>query len=124
MIDFKNAALLKLRAVDVENGIKAVQFMLIDGEIVLAAYKAVRDMVIFTNKRVVAINIQGVTGMRKDYTSLPYKKVQSFSIETAGMADIDGELQLWFSGLGLVRFEFLGSSALRSIARVIGEYIL
>ncbi len=76
---------------------------------VFAAFQTIRDMVVFTNKRIIAINVQGITGKKKDFTSLPYSKVQAFSVETAGTLDLDCEMELWFSGLGAVKFEFVGS---------------
>lgn len=59
-----------------------------------------REYVVFTSKRVIAVNVQGITAKKKDYTSLPFTKVQAFSLETAGTFDLDAELELWFSGLG------------------------
>jgi len=80
--------------------------MMVEGEDIFACFKSIRDMIIFTNKRIVAVNVQGITGSKKDFTSLPYSKVQAFSVETAGTLDLDCELVLWFSGLGKVKFEF------------------
>jgi hypothetical protein len=68
--------------------------------------------------------VQGITGKKRDYTSLPYSKVQAFSVETAGTLDLDAELDLWFSGLGKVRFEFKGRSDVRTLANIIGSYVL
>ena len=59
-----------------------------------------------------------------DYTSLPYKKIQSYSVETAGMFDLDGELELWFSSVGRVRFEFSSGSDLLQICALISEQVL
>lgn len=98
--------------------------MLVPGEEVLSAFKGIRDSVLFTNKRVIAINVQGMTGKKRDYSSLPYSKVQAFSVETAGTFDLDAELDLTFSGLGTVRFEFKGGVDIRSIAQLIGSYVL
>lgn len=81
-------------------------------------------MVVFTNKRVIAINSQGLTGRKKDFTSLPYAKVQAFSIETAGTFDLDSELELWFSGLGRARFEFKGKVDIRRLGQLIASYAL
>ncbi|NMU26893.1 PH domain-containing protein, partial [Vibrio parahaemolyticus] len=64
---------------------------LIDGETIFAAFKTVRDQVVFTNKRVIAANVQGITGSKVDYTSLPYSKINAFSIETSGTFDLDCE---------------------------------
>ena len=66
------------------------------------AYKGMRDYVVFTSKRIIAVNLQGMTGKKKDFTSLPMSKVRAFSMETAGTFDLDAELELWFSGLGKV----------------------
>lgn len=124
MIDFENADYLKLKPVDNEDGLNLVQPMLVDGETVFAAFKSVRDMVVFTTKRVIAVNVQGMTGAQKDFTSLPYKRVQVFSVETAGPLDLDCEMELWFSGVGKVRFEFRGNFDIRAFNRIIGQYIL
>lgn len=83
-----------------------------------------RDYVVFTNKRVISVNVQGITGKKTDYTSLPYKNVVIFSVETAGTFDLDAELDLWFSGLGRVRFEFKGSVDIKTIGKVISSYVL
>ena len=78
--------------------------MLITGEEIVQAFRGMRDGVVFTNKRVFAINVQGVTGKKKDFTSLPYSKIQVYSVETAGLLDLDTELELWFSGVGKVKY--------------------
>ena len=124
MIDFKNAVFLKLKPV--EDGVfsKAISPMFVPGEQILSSFKSVRDGVVFTNKRIFVINIQGITGKKVDYTSLPYSKIQAFSIETPGVLDLDGELALWFSSLGQVRFEFRGAAQLPEICRIISEHVL
>lgn len=124
MIDFQNASYLKLKPVDPQDGFKKVAPLLIDGENVFAALKSVRDMVIFTDKRIIAVNVQGMLGSKVDYTSLPYSKVQAFSVETAGTFDLDCELELWFSGLGKVKFEIKGNFDIRTLSKLIGNYIL
>ena len=67
MIDFNNASFMKLKEVPVKEGEKLVSPMLIDGETVLYAFKTVRDMVLFTNKRIISINVQGITGSKKGF---------------------------------------------------------
>lgn len=54
--------------------------------------------IIYTNKRIVSVNVQGLTGSKKDFTSLPYSKLQAFSVETAGTLDLDCEMELYFCG--------------------------
>ena len=65
-----------------------------------------------------------MTGKKKDFTSLPYSKVSAYSIETAGVFDLDSELEMYFSGLGKVKFEFSGASDIVAIGKSISEYIL
>ncbi|WP_243422582.1 PH domain-containing protein [Micromonospora globispora] len=98
--------------------------LLIPGEQMVSCFKAVRDFVVFTDKRLIAVNVQGITGKKRDFTSLPYSKIQAFSIETAGTFDIDAELDLWFSGLGKVRLEFKGGSDIRQLGHMVASYVL
>ncbi len=124
MIDFQNGSIYKLKQTNPGNVIKDISSLLVNGEDVLSVYKGLRDYVVFTNKRVIAVNVQGVTGKKKDFTSLPYSKVQAFSAETSGIFDVDSELELYFSSLGKVKFEFTGSSNIVQISQIIGTYIL
>lgn len=78
----------------------------------------------FTNKRIFAINVQGITGKKNDFSSLPYSKIQAYSVETAGVIDLDSELELWFSGLGKVKFEFIAQADVAEICRMISEKVL
>ena len=119
MIDFETNTAFKLKQTDIAEGEQMVRDLLIDGERVVAAYREIRDMVVFTSKRVIAVNVQKVTGKKKDFTSLPYAKISVFSVETAGVMDLDSELDFWYSGLGHVRFEFTGRSNVIEIGRMI-----
>ena len=124
MIDFNNASFLKLRPVNENAFEKMIAPILIDGEEIIGSYQSIRDGVVFTNKRLIAINIQGITGKKKDFTSLPYSKVQAFSVETAGIFDLDSELELWFSGVGRVKFEFIGAADVSYICKMISKRVL
>ncbi|MCA1710136.1 MAG: PH domain-containing protein [Actinobacteria bacterium] len=124
MIDFANGSFVKLSPVDVKEVGEGVAELLVPNEQVLQAYKAMRDYVVFTDKRLIAVNVQGMTGKKKDFTSLPYSKIQAFSVETAGTFDLDAELDLWFSGLGKVRLEFKGRSNVRQLSQLIAGYVL
>ena len=77
MIDFQNAVFLKLRPVADNTFSPVIQPMFIPGEEILCSFQTVRDGVVFTNKRIFAINVQGITGKKKDFTSLPYSKIQA-----------------------------------------------
>ena len=124
MIDFTNASYLKLRNVPVSTYEKAVANLLLPGEQLVAAYQSIRDGLVFTDKRIITINVQGVTGKKKDFTTLPYNRIQTFSVETAGVIDLDCELELWFSGLGRVKLEFSRDSDVGALCRLIAAYTL
>ena len=124
MIDFKNSDFLKLKKISNEEVINQITPLLISGECLISSYKTIRDFVVFTNKRVIAVNVLGITGSKKDFTSLPYSKVQAYSIETAGTFDLDSELEMYFSALGKVKFEFKGTSDIVKIGQIISEYVL
>ena len=124
MIDFQNAKAIKLSLVDNSAFADKVTPMMIEGEEIVQTFKAVRDGVVFTTKRIFVINVQGMTGKKIDYTSLPYSKIQAYSVETAGTLDLDSELELWFSGLGKVKLEFVTKANVAQICRFISERVL
>jgi hypothetical protein len=124
VIDFQNGIFAKLGPSDPAPIAAELAPILVEGERVHLSFKGIRDSVVFTNKRLIAINVQGLTGKKRDYSSLPYSKIQAWSIETAGRFDIDAELELWFSGLGKVRLDFKGQVDIRTIGKLIGDYVL
>jgi len=124
MIDFSNSPVFKLSKVDNCDVEDKITPLLIQGETILGSYKSVRDFVVFTDKRIIAVNVQGITGKKKDYTSMPYAKINVFSVETAGLLDLDSELEIYFSGLGKVKFEFFGSSNIVQIGKIIATFAL
>ena len=71
MIDFKNGSLVKLREVPNQEGAAMVGELLIEGETIVSSFRGRRDMVMFTNKGLIVVNVQGITGKKKDFTSLP-----------------------------------------------------
>ena len=124
MIDFNNASFIKLNIVGNDDFSSQIMPILIDGETILSSYKGIRDGVVFTNKRIIAVNVQGITGKKKDFTSMPYSKIQVYSVETSGVFDIDSELELWFSGVGKVKFEFTSNSNVSEICKSISNFVL
>jgi hypothetical protein len=124
VIDFANGSVFKLNPAKPAELGPMVAPLLIPGEQLVSCFKAVRDFVVFTDKRLIAVNVQGMTGKKRDFTSLPYSKIQAFSVETAGTFDLDAELDLWFSGLGKVRLEFKGTSDIRQLGQMIAGYVL
>lgn len=124
MIDFKNGSLFKLKKSKNPTHVSYILPLMVPGEEVISEYTALRDYIIFTNKRIIAVNVQGMTGKKKDFTTLPYSKIQAFSVETAGVLDMDSELEIYFSGLGLVKFEISGNNDIAEIGKIISEKIL
>ncbi len=85
----------------VEEAQKEYGNLLTENENIDRAYKLVRDMFIFTNRRLILIDVQGLTGKKVEYRSIPYSKITQFSVETAGHLDLDAELKIWVSGVAL-----------------------
>ncbi len=81
--------------VDTENLEKDFGQLLADGEVFEVGFKVIRDTFIFTNRRLILVDIQGLTGKKTQYMSIPYSKITRFSIETSGHFDLDAELKLW-----------------------------
>lgn len=125
-ISFNKESAWNLKPIDVNSVRSEVNGLLIEGEFIAAAFQTVRDQLLFTNKRVIAIDVQGITGKRKSFSSLPYSKVQFFSIQTPGFAEIipDSELFMMFSNGYTAKFEFKGNVDIGQIGRMISEYVL
>jgi len=122
-IRFKMGRKIKLRASDSLSTYE-VTAMLVEGEEILSSYIAVRDYVVFTNKRVIAVDVRGVVGKKKNYTSIPYANVQVFSVETAGLGDPDSELDIWVAGVGHIHFDFTSKTNIAAIGKSISECML
>ena len=125
MVDFNsNGLFARLKPVDPEIFTQSVSYFFVTGEYIIAAYQNIRDSVLFTNKRIIAINIQGLTGKKKDFTSIPYNKITTFSLETAGIFDLDAELEVYISAVGKVKFQFAAATNVMDICRLISMYAL
>jgi hypothetical protein len=124
MIDFNNKGMIKLKGESEDNGVRAVGELLITGEDVVGSYVSMRDRVVFTNKRIISCNVQGMTGKKVDYTSIPYSKIQTYSVETSGVLDLDAELEIWISSIGKIKFELSGGVNVKALCKNISEYIL
>ena len=124
MIDFQKKPAFKLHPIPVEEMLAPIHKFLIDGEIVIAAFKTVRDQLVFTDKRIIAANVQGIMGKKVDYTSIPYSKIQTFSVETAGTLDLDCELEIYISSIGKIKFEIVGKFDIVMFNKVISKYVL
>jgi hypothetical protein len=89
------------------------------------AYKLIRDLFIFTSKRLILVDKQGITGKKVEFHSIPYKNITHFSIETAGNFDLDAELKIWISGNALpLQKQFNKSLNIYELQSVLAEYVL
>lgn len=94
-------------------------------ETVEEAYKLIRDLVIFTNKRIILIDKQGVTGKKTEFHSYPYKNIIHFSVESAGHFDLEAELNIWISGNSTpVKMNFNRSANINVVQRILAEKVL
>lgn len=124
MIDFNSNNFVQLaRVKDMSEVTSVIAPLLIGSEKCLLTFKSLRDCVAFTNKRIIAVNVQGVTGKKKDFTSIPYSKITTFSVETAGVNDADTELDLYISGLGKFKISFYQMVDVLEIGRVISAFV-
>jgi len=99
--------------------------VLAPGEQIEKAYKLIRDLFIFTNKRLILVDRQGLTGKKVDYHSIPYRNITHFSIETAGHFDLDAELKIWISGSAEpLEKQFNRSLNIYELQSVLAEYVL
>lgn len=113
------------REVDAKALQQDLDALLVDGETVLRAFRIVRDLFIFTNRRLILIDKQGITGRKAEYHSIPYKSISHFSVETAGSFDLDAEMKIYISGnpVPIVR-EFKKGTDIVAVQKTLGEYIL
>lgn len=98
--------------------------VLFEGEEVNVAFKIFRDKWVFTNKRLIMQDVQGVTGTKKEYHSVPYKSIYHFSVETAGNFDTDSELKIWIAGSATpLKKEMKRGVDLIGLQRVLAYYV-
>ena len=82
---------------DIEKTERELENILTPAENVELAFSLIRDLIVFTDKRLILVDKQGVTGKKTTYKSYPYRSISRFSVETAGHFDLDAELKIWVS---------------------------
>ncbi|SHG26507.1 PH domain-containing protein [Ornithinibacillus halophilus] len=88
------------------------------------AYKLIRDLMVFTNNRLILVDKQGVTGKKIEYHSIPYKSITHFSVETAGTFDLEAELKIWVSGNDVpIEKTFNKQLNIYKVQSVLAEYV-
>lgn len=100
--------------------------LLCDGEEIELGFKVIRDMFIFTNKRLILIDKQGITGNKTEYKSVTYKSITRFSVETAGRFDLGAELKIWISSevQPSISKQFNKSVNVYEVQQVLAQHVL
>lgn len=100
--------------------------LIIDGEDIEMGFKLIRDVFIFTTKRLILVEKQGVTGSKVEYKSISYKSISRFSVETSGTFDLDAELKIWVSSEQepSIKKQFSKSVNVYDVQKVLATYVL
>ncbi len=100
------------------------QPILVEGEEIVTAYKLVRDLMVFTNKRLILVDKQG-TGGKREYHTIPYSRITQFSKESAGLLDADAELKIWVTGQSTpISKEFRKDDSVNEIYQILSQAVL
>lgn len=120
-----NAILGNASEVNIDNVRKEFEPIIIEGETIEKAYKLIKDMFIFTNKRLILVEKQ-LVGTKVDYLSIPYVNVIKFSKESAGILDLDAELKIWIKDEALpIKKQFgKGGDNINEVYRILSQHIL
>lgn len=112
--------------VSIEKVRREFEPILLENEQIEKAFKLIRDMLVFTNKRLILVNKQGLTGSKIDYQSIPYSSIKMFSKESAGIADLDAELKIWLTGESepTIKQDFRKGNNINEAYRVLSKYVL
>jgi len=121
-----NAILGNASEVNIESIIKEFEPILIENETIEKAFKLIKDMFIFTNKRLILVEKQ-LVGSKVDYLSIPYSSIKKFSKESAGILDLDADLKIWLtndSNPSITKQFGKGGNNINDVYRILSQYIL
>ena len=111
--------------VNIKNVEKEFEKLLIEEEEIEKAYKVLRDLFVFTSKRLILVNKQGVTGKKVEYHSIPYQSISHFNIESSGNFDLDAELKLWVKGMEMpIEKKFRKDDNIYDVQKTLAKYLL
>lgn len=117
---FGNAAEMDARELE-----KELAATLVEGENVVKGFKIIRDLFIFTDRRLILIDKQGMSGKKVEYHSIPYKSVSHFSVETGGTFDMDAELKIHISGSSMpIQRDFKKGTDIIGVQRMLAQFVL
>jgi hypothetical protein len=98
--------------------------ILAEGEQIERAFKLIRDLFVFTNRRLILVDKQGMTGKKAEYHSIPYRAITHFVVETAGHFDADSELKIWLSGSSTpIEREFKRGTNIVDVQKTLAQYV-
>lgn len=115
--------LISLGSVGVEDGRDLFGLFLLPEEVVAYNFKGIRDRAVITNKRIIIIDVQGLTGKKKEFMFIPYTKIVAYAVESAGTIDVNSELKLWLSGIGGIKLNFTPKTNIFEIGQYLGQFI-
>lgn len=120
-----NAILGNASEVTIESASKEFEPILIEGEVIEKAFRLIKDMFVFTNKRLILVEKQ-LVGSKVDYLSIPYKNIKKFSKESAGILDLDADLKIWLNNDNEpISKQFgKGGNNINEVYRILSEHIL
>lgn len=120
-----NAIMGNASAISIEKISQEFEPILIQGEKIEKAFKVIRDMFVFTNKRLILVDKQGITGSKVDYQSIPYTSILKFSKESAGILDLDADLKIWLRGESHpIKKQFGKDNNINEVYKILSEHIL
>ncbi len=121
-----NGLLGNASKMNIEVAQKELQYVLMPEEKVDLAFKLVRDLLVFTEKRLIIVDKQGMTGKKVEYKSIPYRSISRFSVETSGHFDLDAELKIWISSAELPAesLQFRSDDSIVAIQKALAQAVL
>lgn len=111
--------------VDIRGLQKDLDKILVEGERVVRGFRIIRDLFIFTDRRLVLVDKQGLTGKKAEYHSIPYRSISHFSVETAGTFDLDAEMKIYISGNpNPIQREFKRGADIVGVQKTLAQFVL
>ena len=99
--------------------------ILIEGETIIKSFKLIRDMFVFTNKRLILVDKQGVTGSKVDFMTIPYKSINYFSQRSASLLDLDAEILIWIKGSdNPIQKDFRKGENINDVYKTLSTFVL
>lgn len=124
-MDFISGIMGNASEIDAQQLKQEFEKVLIGQEQIEAAYKLTRDLIVFTDKRLILVDKQGLTGNKVEYLSIPYKSITRFSVETAGQFDRDSELRIWISShREPIQKEFNKGTDIVGVQKMLAQHVL